>query len=279
MTDNPLKNYLRKAEIHIKLPSNGKWWPEGSIEIPPNGELPILAMTGHDDLIMKNADGLMNGASSVEVIQSCVPNIKNAWSGPNVDIEFLFIAIRIASYGEQMNVEKQCTKCKETSKFAINLHAVLDNMQFPDFNKTVQVGDLHFMLKPSTYEMANLSAQKLYEQQRAILAAQSRDLTVESREKILRDAIEKLGEINTNQMIEFIEYVILPDGSKVTEREHIVEFIHQASRKDFDTLKKGIDDKNSQYVTPDIPFTCTGCGNNEVTKFEFNPANFFAAVS
>lgn len=279
MIDNPLKNYLRKAEIHIKLPSNGKWWPEGSIEIPPNGEMPILAMTGHDDLVMKNADGLMNGASSVEVIQSCVPNIKNAWVGPNVDIEFLFIAIRIASYGEEMNVEKQCVKCKETSKFAINLHAVLQNMQFPDFNKTVQVGDLHFMLKPSTYEMANLSAQKLYEQQRAILAAQSTDLTVESREKILRETIQKLGEINTNQMIEFIEYVILPDGSKVTEREHIVEFIHQASRKDFDTLKKGIDDKNSQYVTPEIPFTCAECGSSEITKFEFNPGNFFAAVS
>ena len=279
MTDNPLKNYLRKPEIYIKLPSNGKWWPEGSIEIPTNGELPIMAMTGHDDLIMKNADGLMNGSTSVEVIQSCVPNIKNAWAGPNVDIEYLFIAIRIASYGNELDVEKSCGKCNETTKFGINLHGVLESLQVPDFNTTVQVGDLHFMLKPSTYEMANLSAQKLYEQQRAILAAQSPDLTVESREKILRDTIQKLGEISTNQMIEYIEYVMLPDGSKVTDREHIIEFINQSSRRDFDTLKKGIDDKNAQYNTPDIPFVCSACGNEETTKFEFNPSNFFAADS
>ena len=279
MTDNPLKNYLRKPEIYIKLPSGGKWWPEGSIEIPPNEELPIMAMTGHDDLIMKNADGLMNGSTSVEVIQSCVPNIKNAWAGPNVDIEYLFIALRIASYGNELDVEKACSVCSETTKFGINLHGVLESLQFPDFNTTVQVGDLHFMLKPSTYEMSNLSAQKLYEQQRAILAAQSSELTIESREKILRDTIQKLGEISTNQMIEYIEYVILPDGSKVTNKEHIIEFINQSSRKDFDLLKKGIDEKNAQYSTPKIPFVCAASGHEESTQFEFNPSNFFAADS
>jgi len=98
---NPLSNYLRKPEIYVKLPSGGRWWPADSLETPPNGEFAVLAMNGHDDLAMRNADGLMNGASSVAVIQSCVPGIKNAWVGPNMDIEYLFVAIRIASYGNE----------------------------------------------------------------------------------------------------------------------------------------------------------------------------------
>lgn len=279
MSMNPLSNYLRKPEIYIKLPSGGKWWPEGSIDIPPNNELPILAMNGHDDITMRNADGLMNGASSVEVIQSCVPSVKNAWLGPNIDIEYLFIAIRIASYGNEMDMEKKCSKCGETTKFGINLQGILESIQIPDFEIPVQVGELYVMLKPASYQLTNLTAQQIFEQQRAILATRSNDLTMEQKEKILKDTIKKLSDITVSKLIEYIDYIMMPDGTRVTEREFLQEFIDQVNRRDFDTLKNGIDEKNRQYGVPDLPFKCSECGHEESFKFEFNPSNFFAADS
>jgi len=281
MSMNPLSSYLRKPEIYVKLPSGGKWWPAGSIEIPPNGELPVLAMNGHDDLTMRNADGLMNGASSVEVIQSCVPNVKNAWDGPNMDIEYLFIAVRIASHGSEMELERTCSKCKETTKFGINLQIVLDNMSIPDFGIPVNLGELYIMLKPATFQLTNLTAQQIFEQQRAILATRSNDLTIEQKEKILRDSIQKLGNITVSKLIEYIDYVMLPNGEKVSDREHLQEFINQINRKDFNKLKSGIEEKNSHYSAPDLPFKCSNseCNHEETFKFEFNPSNFFAADS
>ena len=278
---NPLSSYLRKPEIYVKLPSGGKWWPQGTIDIPPNGELPVMAMNGHDDITMRNADGLMNGASSVEVIQSCVPNIKNAWEGPTMDIEYLFVAMRIASYGHEMDMEKSCSKCGESTKFGINLQIVLEKMNFPDFDIPTQVGDLYVMLKPASFRLTNLTAQEIFEQQRAIIAAQSNDLILEQKEKILKESISKLGQLAVSKIIEYIDYIMLPDGSKVYEIEFLQEFIDQVNRKDFKTLKAGIDEKNKQYAAPDLPFRCSNseCNHEETFRFEFNPTNFFAADS
>jgi hypothetical protein len=278
---NPLSNYLRKPEIYVKLPSGGRWWPEGSIDIPPNNELPVMAMNGHDDITMRNADGLMNGASSVEVIQSCVPSIKNAWQGPNMDIEYLFVAIRIASYGSEMDMERKCSNCKETTKFGINLQAILENMNFPDFDAPIQIGDLYVMLKPATFQLTNLTAQEIFEQQRAILAARSSDLTLEQKEKLLRESIQKLGNITVSKLIEYIDYVMLPDGSRVSEKEYLQEFIDNIDRKKFKDLKKGIEQKNREYAVPNLPFKCSNheCNHEETFRFEFNPSNFFAADS
>lgn len=281
MSMNPLHNYLRKPEIYVKLPSGGRWWPEGSINTPPNNEFPVMAMNGHDDVTMRNADGLMNGASSVEVIQSCVPNIKNAWAGPNIDIEYLFIAIRIASYGSEMAMEKKCSKCKETTKFGINLQYILENLKLPDFETPIPVGELYVMLKPATFQLTNLTAQEVFEQQRAILAARSSDLTLEQKENILKQSIKKLGQITVSKLVEYIDYVMLPDGTRVTEKTFLQEFIDEIDRKNFNTLKKGIQEKNQQYSAPELPFKCsnTSCNHEETFKFEFNPSNFFAADS
>lgn len=281
MSTNPLSNYLRKPEIYAKLPSKGRWWPTGSIEIPPNGELPILAMNGHDDITMRNADGLMNGASSVDVIQSCVPSVKNAWVGPTMDIEYLFIAIRIASYGSVMEMEKKCSKCKESTKFGINLQVILENMNIPDFDIPVTVGELYILLKPASFQLTNLTAQEIFEQQRAILAARSNDLTMEQKEKILKESIRKLSNITVSKLIEYIDYILMPDGSRVSDREYLLEFIDNIDRKSFNTLKKGIEEKNRQYSSPDLPFKCSNsdCNHEETFKFEFNPSNFFAADS
>ena len=48
---NPLSGYMRTPQIYISLPSGGRFWKEGSIDMPANGELPVLAMSTKDELI------------------------------------------------------------------------------------------------------------------------------------------------------------------------------------------------------------------------------------
>lgn len=281
MSTNPLSSYLRKPEIYIKLPSGGKWWPPGSLNMPPNGELPVMAMNGHDDMAMRNADGLMNGASSVGVVQSCVPNISNAWVGPTMDIEYIFVAIRIASYGNEMESEGKCSECGEMTSFVIDLSSILAGMQFPSFDQPVQVGELFVVLKPSSYQLTNLTSQQVFEKQRALLTVQSSDLTIQQKEEILQDTITKLSDLTVSKLIEYIDHIILPNGTKVDEREFLLEFIDQADRGSFDKLRKGIEEKNAQYRAPDLPFNCSNpdCNHENIVRFEFNPSNFFAVDS
>ena len=100
MSDNPLKKHFRKPEIFISLPSGGRWWSEGSLSLPATGEIPILSMTATDELYLMTPDALANGEAIVSLVESCAPNVRDAWQTPSVDLESLLVAIRIASVGE-----------------------------------------------------------------------------------------------------------------------------------------------------------------------------------
>ena len=62
--NNPLQKYFRQPKIYINLPSQGMFNTVGSIE-NATGQLPIMSMTGMDELLLKTPDALMNGDATV----------------------------------------------------------------------------------------------------------------------------------------------------------------------------------------------------------------------
>src|SRR5210317_1267823 len=128
---NPLQKYFRQPAIYIKLPSEGRYWPQGSIEMTPNRELSVYPMTAMDEITNRTADGLFNGQSVVSVIQSCIPHIKDAWQVPSVDLDTILVSIRIASYGHEMEFESKCPHCQEPNQFGLDLRTVLEQIAMP----------------------------------------------------------------------------------------------------------------------------------------------------
>src|SRR5210317_2475467 len=120
MSSNPLQKHYRQPQLYLTLPSGGQWWPKNSIDWPTTGELAVYSMTAKDELAMKTPDALLNGQATVDVIQSCVPNIKNAWHAPSIDLDTILIAIRIATYGETMELTTKVPNTGEEKAFTID---------------------------------------------------------------------------------------------------------------------------------------------------------------
>ena len=57
---NPLSQYFRQPVIYIKLPSNGKFYPPGTLDMPANNELPVLPMTAIDEITYRTPDALFD---------------------------------------------------------------------------------------------------------------------------------------------------------------------------------------------------------------------------
>ena len=148
MSENPLANYFRQPSIYISLPSKGKFYPKGTLDMPKNDELPVYPMTATDEITYKTPDALFNGSAIIKVIESCVPNIKDAWEIPISDIDLILTAIRIASYGHTLDIETTCPECKEEASYGFDLRAVIDNIKSPDYDKPLTIGDLEVYLKP-----------------------------------------------------------------------------------------------------------------------------------
>ena len=151
MSQNPLQSYFRQPKIYLKLPSLGKYTEPSSISGSVEN-LPIFGMTGMDQIIIKTPDALLNGESTVKIIQSCCPNIVDAWSITNLDIECLLVAIRIATFGNTMSVSASCSNCNSENEYDIDLGRFLEHYSKCIFDSTVVVGDLIVKLKPLTYK-------------------------------------------------------------------------------------------------------------------------------
>ena len=166
-TVNPLRQFFRQPAIYMTLPSRGQHWPAKSLIMPENGELPVFPMTAIDEITYRTPDALFSGQAVINVIHSCVPNIKNAWDTPGIDLNAILIAIRIASYGHEMELATKCPKCETESDFGIDLRMVLDSIREPDYATPIVHGDLEIALMPVSYRSQNEVGLKQYEIGRA----------------------------------------------------------------------------------------------------------------
>ena len=148
MEENPLSNYFRRPSIYITLPSKGEFYPKGALVMTENNELPVYPMTAVDEITYRTPDALYNGTSVVDVIQSCMPNIKDAWAIPSIDLDTILSAIRIASYGHTLELSTKCPKCEEEADWGVDLRKIIEQLDIKDFDNIVNAGDLTVHIKP-----------------------------------------------------------------------------------------------------------------------------------
>ena len=277
---NPLSGYMRTPQIYLSLPSKGKFWKPGSIDMPANGELPVLAMSTKDELILKSPDALLNGQAVVDVIEHCIPNIKDAWEIPVCDFDVILIGIRIASYGEQMEYTSACPGCSETNEYEIDLRRFIDmQVDISGYDHMTEYRDLRVKLKPATYRAINSNNMEQFEQQRMLAVVNATDLTEEEKLKQFNEVFSKLTGLHVRQMAETVEYIEMPDGTLVSDRLFLNEFIEGADRKIIDVVQKHQKEINDGVPEKNIPTQCPDCQHSYTTPFTFDQSNFFESVS
>ena len=277
---NPLSGYMRTPQIYISLPSKGKYYSLGSIEMPINGELPVLSMSTRDELILKSPDALMNGQAVVDVIQHCMPNIKNAWEMPIVDLDTVLISIRIASYGEQMGYSSTCPKCKEFSEYEIDLKNFLNSdVDLSNYEKTIEYKDLKIKLRPQSYRSANSTNLEVFEQQRLVSLVDDQSLDSDQKQNKFNEIFQKMTNLTVRNVIGSIDYILLPDGTQVSNIGFIEDFITNSDRGVFEQIEKHQALINEMMPNKTVKTSCPDCNKEYDTPFTFDQSNFFALAS
>jgi hypothetical protein len=276
---NPLSQYFRQPAIYLRLPSQGTYWNESSIEIPITGELPVMPMTAMDDLALKTPDALFNGTGVVNLIQSCCPSIKNAWDVPSVDLDSILIAIRIASYGETLDFESRCPGCSETNTYEMNLTSILDSIKVPDFETPVEIDQLRIFIKPQTYKHICQAGVGVYEEQQAIRLISNPDIGAEERQQLFDNQLKKIHDITINTVANSTRCVETPDGSSVSDFDYIREFYSNAGNQVIQKVKSRLEILAQDQTVKTLEVTCNECQKPFKTKFEFDYSSFFGQSS
>jgi bacterioferritin-associated ferredoxin len=273
---NPLAKHFRQPSIYIQLTSKGNFWPDGALDLPVNGKIPVYPMTAKDEIVLRTPDALIDGTSVVQVMQSCCPNIKDAWAMPSVDVDTTLIAIRIASYGQSMAVGSKCPKCGEEHEYDVDLSKKLSTVIMPDYSQTVEIEkDLHIRLKPMTYKQVSKAGSVAYEEQRFIQTLQDPEMSDDERKAKYNGHVQRLIDLSVANAVDCTAAILLDNGEEVTHPAYIKEYYVNTETS---VLRK-IQDQIQKYaetisVKPE-DVKCGACEHEHKLSIDFDYASFF----
>jgi hypothetical protein len=277
IANNPLSNHFRQPSIYLKLPSGGKFYPQGTLDISLTGEIPVYPMTIKDEILLKTPDALMNGAGMRDMIASCCPSIRDPWSIPLVDLDSILIAIRLASYGSGMDMNSTCTHCGEDNEHTIDLRGVLDNLApLKQYNDSNVLNGLLFKLKPQTYNDLNRVGLISFEQQKLMNVISSSDLSDEDKKDRFQESFNKLTDLNINTLVSCIQSITTESGAVVEESMLIQDFLNNTDRKTYEAVKELIESTVVANAMEPVELVCAECHEKYKVKVEFNQTSFFA---
>ena len=279
--NNPLLRFMRQPKIYISLPSQGQYWPAGSIDIPDNGQLPVYSMTAKDEIMFKTPDALMNGQAIVDVIQSCIPNIKNAWLTPSIDLDMLLISIRLATYGDKMSIMYRPPGADEDLEYQLDLHEFIDKMSNNVWIEQVPVSeDMIVFVKPLTYRNMSQITAKSFETTKMMQLADNPELAEADKIRLVTDSFKTLTELTTDMVLGSILKIKTSEGD-VTETRFIREFIENVDKSLIDTIQNHINSLKEQNEIKPVKVATTPeqqeAGAPEFIEIpvSFDNANFF----
>ena len=282
--NNPLSKYFRQPAIYFTLPSRGKWWSGNALTQSATGELAVYPMTSKDEILLRTPDALINGQGMVDVIQSCIPDIKDAWKMPSPDVDATLIAMRIASYGHNMDFEGTCPKCEEANTYSLDLRTMLERIKSPDFDKEFELDTIKIKFKPLIYFGMNQTNKANFEIQRL---AQSIDQMPDNDEKKVNEAVTQMGRIvdlNSMVLADSTDTITImnPDGSEahvVREKNYILDFYKNIDARTIELIQAAYQEIAREGTVPPQQTSCTHCGAEYEMEITFDYANFFVRAS
>jgi hypothetical protein len=279
---NPLSGYMRQPKIYITLPSGGNFWTPGSLEMTETGEFPVYSMTARDELLFKTPDALLNGQSVVDVIQSCMPNIKNAWDCPTIDLDTILIAIRLATYGDKMPFAHKIPVINEEVEYELDLKILLNQQQANHWVEQVVINpDFIIFVKPLTYKHLTQTSIKGFETSRIMSMVNDESIPEEQKLEMFGTSFRNLTKVTIDLTADSIYKIVTPDG-EVTNAKFISEFVHNADKEIFQAVQEHLNSLKENNKLKDLEFATTeeqqeaGAPASYSVPINFNNSDFFA---
>ena len=278
---NPLKKYFRQPKVYITLPSKGQFYPQGTLDYPENGELPVYAMTAKDELVMKTPDALLNGQATVDVVQSCVPNIKDAWQMPSIDLDAILVAIRIATYGEELEITSKVPNIGDERTYGVDLRKVLNRLVTVEYENTIKLQNMTVKIRPLTYREFSSTTIKTFEEQRIFKLVNDESIPDEDKLAMFNKSFKKLTDITIDTLKYCIDRIVV-DDNEVSDKKHINEFIDNADKDFFKYITEHLSTEKKKFQIEPMRVSSTdedverGAPREFEIPITFDQSNFFA---
>lgn len=279
MDANPLAKFFRQPAIYIRLPSKGQGWPAGSIDYPASQEIPVYPMTAIDEITYRTPDALFNGEAVINVIQSCVPCIRDAWQIPSIDLDTILVAIRIASYGHGMDIASKCPSCESEHDFGLDLRTVIDGFRVADYSAKLDINGLVFYFRPLNYREMTANSHLQFEQQKTLQIMADQETGNEAdKMNLFNKMMKQLIEVTVKALSQSVIEVRTPDAI-VSDQKQIEEFLNNCDRVTFEQVRDYVIKLREDSELKPLKMRCPSCSHEYTQPFTMDLSSFFEPAS
>jgi len=271
--NNPLKQYFRRPAIYLKLPSGGKLYALGVVNIPESGELAVYPMTAIDEISSKTPDALYNGTAMADIIKSCIPDIKDPWSINSIDLDAILIAIRAAAGGDDMSISSECPSCKEVAEYGVNLVGILSQLKSADYEKELTINELSIKFRPLSYKEMNEAGTSQMEAQRIFMMIEKEENEAIRAEKT-QEALRFITEVTMKILSNTVTHIRTPNVF-VEEKEYILDFLKNCDRETYIAIRDYNASLKAQTEIKPLKIKCIHCQHEYEQQFTLNTSDFF----
>lgn len=317
MIDNLLSS-IRQTALTTKIPC-ANWYKNNEIEFGLNDEISVLPMTHRDEILIHNPDALFSNNAVAEILKSCIPNINNVSEILMPDVELLLLAIKVASVGQDIEVQTVCPHCLETynnaadeekkklvdenkisikpQTFLFDARHCLESFTPKLDNYTVNLCDsMSLELKPIALKDNSKLEILKFETQNAIKQFLTNpnvsitdgaemiadvDKWNQNKEKneLFNELLLKLDDIAIESLICSVKSITVKDQSS-SDYEAIKLFLNNIPAEMFNIIRDEIQKVNESTLDKTYYCKCKYCQHEwEKKDLEFNFSNFFAIGS
>lgn len=274
---NPLSSYFRKVKSYIKLPSNGNYYDASVIEFKTQtNEVGIRAMTAADELQLKNPDALLNGEALKSILLSCVEGLHKPEKLLVNDVEALIIAIKVATYGDVINIEAECPVCNHNNTFGVNVALMFDDIKQlePEYPVNLSNG-LTAFVRPYLQEHHVRASMSLFNQSKIVKIFESdEDMDETKKISMFSKTFVEMSKLTHSLICDNVLKVVAGDDIVVTDKTHIAEMLNNISAADVEKIESTISALNDVGLDKVFTGHCSECNNEMKVEIEFNPVNF-----
>ena len=279
---NPLEKYYRQPAIYIKLPSKGKYYPAEVFTPTETGEIPVLPMTAKDELAFKTPDAMINGQATVDVIKSCVPNLKDPWKMVNYDTDVVLLAIRIATYGENMDIGFRVPVVNDEQSHTLVLPELLEQLGRIEIeDETTTSKGFKIQIQPLDYKTLTKIQIARFEQQKMYGTIDSSSMTEEEKQSAFGKSFATLNMVNFSLLVDSIKAITTPGGDTVVDRAQIIEFCNKTDSKTINEIQDKLSELRLQAQMAPLKIKSTeeqikkGAPASFEVPVTFDNSNFF----
>jgi hypothetical protein len=277
-TQNPLSKYFRKPGVHTGLPTGGRFFADGEVEFSANNELPIYPMTAADEIIVKNPDMLLNGEALDHLFHSCVPGIKTPRKISIPDMDVLLLAIKLASYGDDLTIGSECPACKGKVEPVLSIRELLATVKALPENSDVRLGDeLVVRVKPHDFNSKTILDMAAFEERQMFKhLLGNEDITDAERGKLFNQSFSKFATLNLDLVAKCVMSVTTPDG-EFTDQDMIKELILNLDKNSVKLITDMVETLGESGMQKEITIHCPveECKHEWQSALVFDPTTFF----